>query len=102
MQSRMLQKLRSRMAKPLGAAVLSCVVTGLGQAVAGDRRRGAIVLIPFLAVVGAVLIILIFARSSLLGLAVNQTWLTSLLILDGVLFVYRLWAIWDAYTTAAR
>jgi anionic cell wall polymer biosynthesis LytR-Cps2A-Psr (LCP) family protein len=102
MQSRMLQKLRSRMAKPLGAAVLSCVVPGLGQAVAGDRRRGAIVLIPFLAVVGAVLIILIFARSSLLGLAVNQTWLTSLLILDGVLFVYRLWAIWDAYTTAAR
>jgi uncharacterized membrane protein len=87
---------------PSGAALLSFLFPGLGQASAGDRVRGAIVAIPALAVLAAFAAILIFDRSSLFGLALDQGWLTSLLILDLVLFVYHLWAALDAYRLAGK
>ena len=88
--------------KPVGAAALSFLFPGLGQAAAGDRNRGAIVAIPMLAALGAFLLIAIFDRSSILGLAVDQGWLTSLLILDLVAFIYHVWAIVDSYRVASN
>ena len=87
---------------PTGAALLSFLIPGLGQASAGHRVRGAIVAIPALALLGVSQLILVYDRSSLFGLAQDQRWLTSLLILDVVLFVYRLWAVLDACLLAAK
>ncbi|MFI5258285.1 MAG: hypothetical protein ACHQ01_01560, partial [Candidatus Limnocylindrales bacterium] len=86
---------------PLGAAALSFLFPGLGQAAAGDRRRGAIVAIPALAVIAAFALILVFDRGSLFSLALNQSWLSSLLILDVAAFAYHFWAIVDAYLLAS-
>jgi hypothetical protein len=87
---------------PSGAALLSFLFPGLGQASAGNLVRGAIVAIPTLAVIGVFALILIFDRSSLFGLALDQGWLASLLILDLMLFVYHLWAVLDAYVLAGK
>jgi hypothetical protein len=87
---------------PSGAALLSFLFPGLGQASAGNLVRGAIVAIPMLAVIGIFALILIFDRSSLFGLPLDQGWLTSLLILDLMLFVYHLWAVLDAYVLAGK
>jgi anionic cell wall polymer biosynthesis LytR-Cps2A-Psr (LCP) family protein len=95
-------KFPSSLRTPVGAAGLSALFPGLGQAAAGQPRRGAIVAIPVFAVLGAFLLILLLARSSLFGLAVNQSWLTSLLILDMVALIYHLWAVVDSYLLAGR
>lgn len=95
-------KFPSPLRTPIGAAVLSALFPGLGQAAAGQPRRGAIVAIPVFAVLGAFLLILLLARSSLFGLAVNQSWLASLLILDMVALIYHLWAVVDSYFLAGR
>ena len=88
--------------KPAAAAFFSAVFPGLGQALAGQPRRGAIVAIPGLATLAAFLFLFLFARSSLFGLTLNGGWLTSILLLDVFFLAYRLWAIVDAYLVAAR
>ena len=85
---------------PFVAALLSFLFPGLGQASVGNRGRAAIVALPTLAVLGVFALILIFDRSSLFGLTPDQGLLTSLLILDLMLFVYHLWAVLDAYLLA--
>jgi hypothetical protein len=84
------------------AALLSFLFPGLGQASVGNRGRAAIVALPMLAVLGVFALILIFDRSSLFGLTPDQGLLTSLLILDLMLFVYHLWAVLDAYVLARK
>jgi anionic cell wall polymer biosynthesis LytR-Cps2A-Psr (LCP) family protein len=92
---------RSQLRSPVVAAALSFLLPGLGQAAAGAPRRGAIVAIPALCFLAALGLILIFARSSLFGLALNQGELTSLLLVDVVALVYHLWAVVDSYLLAA-
>jgi anionic cell wall polymer biosynthesis LytR-Cps2A-Psr (LCP) family protein len=87
---------------PVGAAFLSALFPGLGQAAAGMPRRGAIVAIPMLSLTAAVLLLLLLDRSSLVGAVVNQGWLTSLFLLDLIALIYHLWAIADSYLIAAR
>ena len=87
---------------PFAAALLSFLFPGLGQASAGNRVRAAIVAIPTLAILSVFALLLIFDRNSLFGLALDQEWLTSLLILDLMLFVYHLWAVLDAYVLAGK
>ena len=96
----MRKKFQDLLRKPLAAAALSFVFPGLGQAAAGDRRRGAIVAIPALALLGTVLALAIVDRSAIFGLAVDQQWLTSLLLLDLVALIYHIWAIVDSYIGA--
>ena len=96
------QGLRALIRKPMGAAILSAVFPGMGQAAAGYPIRGAIVAIPALTVVGAFLLILIVQGRSILDSAFNQQWLTSLLLLDLVALAYHLWAVVDAYILAGR
>jgi anionic cell wall polymer biosynthesis LytR-Cps2A-Psr (LCP) family protein len=100
MNSPLVARLKSWSRTPTGAAALSFLFPGLGQAAAGSRQRGAIVAIPMLAVVAVFASILIFDRGAIFGLALDQGWLTSLLILDLVALVYHLWAIVDAYVLA--
>lgn len=97
-----LDAIRALGKKPIVAALLSFLFPGLGQAAAGQRSRGLIVSIPMFAVIGAFLFILIFDRSELFGLAVNQQWLTSLLVLDLVALIYHIWAVVDSYLVASN
>jgi anionic cell wall polymer biosynthesis LytR-Cps2A-Psr (LCP) family protein len=96
----LLQRIRRGIKTPDGAAVLSFLVPGLGQAAVGRPSRGAIIFIPFLAILGALIFALIFARKSILDNAFNDQWLFSLLIVDLVALAYHVWAIGDAYATA--
>ena len=102
MGSRFAARVRALLKTPSGAALLSFLFPGLGQASVGNRGRAAIVAIPTLAVLSVFALILIFDRSSLFGLPLDQAWLTSLLILDLMLFVYHLWAVLDAYILAGK
>ena len=56
--------------------------------------------IPLVSVLSVVVLIFIFDRSSLLGLALNDRLLTSLLILNLVFVPYHLFAVIDAYMQA--
>jgi anionic cell wall polymer biosynthesis LytR-Cps2A-Psr (LCP) family protein len=87
---------------PVGAAVLSFLLPGLGQAANGQRNRGAIIAIPALSVLAALLVIGLFERGTALDSAFDKTWLTSLLIVDLVALIYHLWAVLDAYLTAGK
>jgi anionic cell wall polymer biosynthesis LytR-Cps2A-Psr (LCP) family protein len=97
-----LRRLQRLFGTPTGAAFLSFLFPGLGQAAAGKPSRGAIVAIPGLAVVGAFLLILLFNRRSILGAAVSDQWLVSLLLADFVALVYHAWAVVDSYLLASR
>jgi len=85
---------------PAGAAFLSFLFPGLGQVALGKRRRGLYVALP--AIVGTVLLvgILIFARHSLLDALLSDNTITSLLLINVALLLYRLWATLDAYQVA--
>src|ERR1035437_8435354 len=87
---------------PFVAALLSFLYPGLGQAAGRNRGRSGVVALPVLAVRGVFALILIFDRRSLFGLTPDQGLLTSLLILDLMLFVYHLWAVLDAYVLARK
>jgi len=87
---------------PAVAAFLSFLFPGLGQAAAGDRRRGAIVAIPAFALLGTILAVAIVDRGAVFGLAVDQQWLTSLLLLNLLALIYHMWAIVDSYLVATR
>ena len=88
--------------KPVVAAALSFLFPGLGQAAAGQRNRAAIVAIPMLAMLAALLLAALIEGKSILNSAFNQAWLTSLLIVDLVALIYHAWAVVDAYRVAGK
>jgi anionic cell wall polymer biosynthesis LytR-Cps2A-Psr (LCP) family protein len=96
------ERLRRLVRTPNGAALLSFLLPGLGQAAAGKPGRGAVVAAPALAIIFAFLVLLLVDRNLVFNGALDQTWLTSLLILDLVALLYHLWAIADAYLLARR
>jgi hypothetical protein len=87
---------------PFAAGLLSFLFPGLGQAAAGNRGRAGIVALPMLAVLGAFGLILIVDRTAVFGVTPDQGLLTSLLILDLMLALYHLWAVFDAYMLAGK
>jgi anionic cell wall polymer biosynthesis LytR-Cps2A-Psr (LCP) family protein len=95
-------RLQRRFATPFGAAWASFFLPGLGQAAAGDPRRGAIIAIPAIGIVGVLAGLFLFARHAILDNATNQQWLTSLMILNVVALIYHVWAMADAYMVAKR
>lgn len=94
--------LGSALQSPAVAATLSFLLPGLGQAALGKYRRAAFVALPALALLAALVGLLLFARKEVFGLAFNQQWLTSLLVLDLVTLIYHLWAMLDAYLLARK
>ena len=91
---------RSALRSPLLAAVLSFIFPGLGQAAVGKPRRGAVIAIPFLVALAAILLIVVVARGKIVDLAVNQQWLTNLLLVDLILLGFHAWAVVDSYLLA--
>jgi LCP family protein required for cell wall assembly len=86
---------------PLVAALLSALLPGAGQWYAGRRRRAVLLL-----AVSAVLIVggvgwVVLDPVAVAKLAFEPGLLQSLLVADAFLLVYRAWASWDAYRSAA-
>ncbi|MGA3029140.1 MAG: LCP family protein [Candidatus Limnocylindrales bacterium] len=92
---------RSWLRAPAAAAFLSFLFPGWGQAAAGNRRRGLLVAIPALTVTVLAVLIFVFARHQILDSLFSASALTSFLLLDVVILLYRLWAIADAYSIAS-
>jgi len=93
-------RLRSWLHTPSGAALLSFLFPGLGQAAVGYPRRGAIVAIPGLATLAAAVMIFLLDRKAVFDVLLRPSSLMALLFLDVAILFYRLWAIADAYSLA--
>lgn len=93
-------RFKTKSVSPAGAAFLSFLFPGLGQVALGKQRRGLYVALP--AIVGTVLLvgILIFARHSLIDALLSDNTISSLLLINLALLLYRLWATLDAYQVA--
>jgi LCP family protein required for cell wall assembly len=85
---------------PAVAAILS-LIPGLGHAYVGCPRRGLIVAIPWIAVIAAALLVVVFDHHGLLFAATGSTaWLTSLtLVLLGLLVCHG-FVVVDAFRLA--
>ncbi len=90
---------RSATRSPSVAAILSFFVPGLGQAYAGRLLRGFVFFLP--TVVAVVVALAIGTRGWLRGV-VDPGFLNALFWANIALFVYRVWAIVDAYLVARR
>lgn len=87
--------------RALGAAALSLVVPGVGQWVVGRRRRA----VPYLVVSGGLVVValVVAARGEvfILRLLVQPRWLTTFIVANAAIGVFRLVASIDAYRVAA-
>ena len=72
------------MANPILAAILSLIIPGLGQVIAGSDKKGTI----FFAIFIIFIIILLFMHHSI--------------IFDIITFLFMLFAAFDAYDVAKR
>jgi LCP family protein required for cell wall assembly len=86
--------------KPALAAFLSFLVPGLGQALAGNRRRGMLVAAPMVALVLLAIGIALFARKQVADAVLSENALLAILLIDLAILLYRLWAIFDAFLVA--
>lgn len=85
---------------PGAAAFLSFLLPGIGQAAAGRLRRGVLIAVPALGVLLVLGGVLIFARHQIYDVIFSDNALTSLLLFNVVILLYRVWAIADAYVVA--
>ncbi|MGH2456173.1 MAG: LCP family protein [Candidatus Limnocylindria bacterium] len=85
------------------AAVLSFVLPGLGQSWLGSVRRGLVLAVPVLLLVGFGIGTLMFqGRVRTLGLLLQPGVLITLLVLNAALLAWRAGAIVDAFALARR
>ena len=81
-------------------AFLSAIIPGLGQLMAGVRRRGIILLAIFAVVTVAGIFILTRGTDALVDLALQPRVLLVLLLADIAIMLVRLFAVIDAWLTA--
>ncbi len=87
--------------KPWLAAIASAIVPGVGQFVAGDSRRGRLLLLVDVAIL--VVVFLWFRdKTQFLIHWIKPTSLAIMMVANIVLLGYRLWAADDAYRIAKR
>jgi LCP family protein required for cell wall assembly len=87
---------------PPVAAALSFLLPGLGTAAAGKGRRGLIVALPALVLLGVALFFALFNRRAIIDSLFSPGTLFVFVVLDVVLLLYRLWAIADAWVVAGH
>lgn len=85
------------------AAALSFILPGLGQGWLGAFRRGLVLALPVLLLIGFGIGVVIFqGRARALGLLVQPSVLIALLVVNAVLLAWRAGAIVDAWRLARR
>lgn len=84
------------------AAFLSFLIPGLGQFVSGRLLAGLLFLAPIVFVVAAGIVVVEGDRAKLLGFLAQPNVLLGIVVADGVLFVWRILAIADAWFGASR
>jgi LCP family protein required for cell wall assembly len=84
------------------ASALSFLLPGLGQLVAGARRRGILIALPAVVLLAIGAGIWVVDRSLFVRGALTPPVLIGIVGLSLVLLVYRLWAIVDAYAIGRR
>ena len=92
---------RDRRGRPLVAALLSCLVPGVGQLYLGYRRRGAAMLVVTVLCL-AVGVGLWSEPSAVSRMVLEPRALLALLVADAGLLVFRVVAVVDAYLLARR
>ncbi len=79
------------------AALLSAVLPGAGQWWLGRRRRGLLLALPALAVLGGLAYLATKGASGLAEMLVQPSWLWALIAVNAVVIVLRLGAVADAW-----
>jgi LCP family protein required for cell wall assembly len=92
---------RDRRGRPLIAALLSCLLPGVGQLYLGYRRRGTAMLVVTVLCV-AVAVGLWSEPTALSRMLLEPRALLALLVADAGLLVFRVVAVLDAYLLARR
>jgi polyisoprenyl-teichoic acid--peptidoglycan teichoic acid transferase len=92
---------RDRPGRPLVAALLSCLVPGVGQLYLGHRRRGTAMLVVTVLFV-AVGVGLWSEPTAVSRMLLQPRALLALLVADAGLLVFRVVAVLDAYLLARR
>jgi polyisoprenyl-teichoic acid--peptidoglycan teichoic acid transferase len=92
---------RDRRGRPLVAALLSCLVPGVGQLYLGYRRRGAAMLVVTVLCL-AVGVGLWSEPSAISRMLLEPRALLALLVADAGLLAFRVVAVLDAYLLARR
>jgi LCP family protein required for cell wall assembly len=87
--------------RPLTAALLSCLLPGVGQLWLGRRRRGAVML-AFTVLCLAVAVRFWSEPTAVSRMLVQPRALLTLLVADAGLLVFRVVAVLDAYRLATR
>ncbi len=85
--------------KPWIAAFASAIVPGIGQFIAGDNRRGRILMVVN---IGILAVLFLFFRDTVTVLThwIKPTSLTLMMVGNILLLGYRIWAADDAYRSA--
>ena len=91
---------QSRSPDPLVAAAASALIPGLGQWLAGDRKKARTLFIIDVAAL-AVLLFFFHDKVSILTAFVRPTSMALLMVVNIVLLGYRIWAADDAYRSAS-
>ena len=91
---------QSRSPNPLVAAAASALIPGLGQWLAGERKKARTLFIIDVAVL-AVLVFFFHDRVSILTAFVRPTSMALLMVVNILLLGYRVWAADDAYRAAS-
>jgi polyisoprenyl-teichoic acid--peptidoglycan teichoic acid transferase len=92
---------RERRSRPLVAALLSCLVPGVGQLYLGHRRRGTAMLVVTVLCM-AVAVGLWSEPTAVSRMLLQPRALLALLVADAGLLVFRVVAVVDAYLLARR
>ena len=90
------------MSRPGIAAALSALIPGLGQARLGDRRRGALIALPFVGLIVIVAAALLLDPRKALETILSPGVLVGILVLIVVLGAYHLAAVLDAFRLGNR
>jgi LCP family protein required for cell wall assembly len=93
---------RALRSSPTVAGILSFLLPGLGQALAGARWRGLLVALPVVAIGFAAGATYLLDRPLILRALLSPAFLLSIVALSIALLLYRSWAIIDAYRLSRR
>ncbi len=92
----------SRPRHPALAAALSFVFPGLGQAYVGKRLLAAVLAIPVLLLIAVIAVAAIAYGTRLRNELLSSSFLWAVLVIDGGLLIWRLFAIGEAGLSAPR